>query len=67
MKQNRILDLFNIFVARNEESLNQNGHILAMNSASSSLNTLSATAFQMSGLQMLNQSKAAISNMKEVS
>ena len=65
-EQNRILDLFNIFIARNEESLNQNGHILAMNSAASSLNTLSATAFQMSGLQMLNQSKAAISNIKEV-
>jgi hypothetical protein len=46
--------------------LNQNGHILAMNSAASSLNTFSATAFQMSGLQMLNQSKAAISKMKEV-
>ena len=65
-EESRLLDLFNIFVARNEESLNQNGHILAMNSASSSLNTLSATAFQMSGLQMLNQSKAAISNIKEV-
>ena len=65
-EKNRILDLFNIFIARNEESLNQNGHILAMNSAASSLNTFSATAFQMSGLQMLNQSKAAISKMKEV-
>ena len=65
-EENRRLDLVNILVVRNEESLNQNGHILAMNSASSSLNTLSATAFQMSGLQMLNQSKAAISNIKEV-
>tara|TARA_Y100000996_G_scaffold408910_2_gene388738 strand:- start:101 stop:946 length:846 start_codon:yes stop_codon:yes gene_type:complete len=37
-----------------------------MNSAASSLNTFSATAFQMSGLQMLNQSKATISKMKEV-
>jgi Zn-dependent M16 (insulinase) family peptidase len=27
-EKNRILDLFNIFIARNEESLNQNGHIL---------------------------------------
>ena len=66
-EENRIWDLFNIFIARNEESLNQNGHILAMNSAASSLNTFSATAFQMSGLQMLNQSKAAISKLKEVS
>ena len=37
-----------------------------MNSAASSLNKLSATAFQMSGLQMLNQSKEVISKMKEV-
>ncbi|MDC0079709.1 insulinase family protein [Pseudomonadota bacterium] len=66
-EENRIWDLFNIFIARNEESLNQNGHILAMNSAASSLNTFSATAFQMSGLKMLNQSKAAISKLKEVS
>ena len=66
-EQNRIFDLLNIFIARNEESLNQNGHILAMNSAASSLNKFSATAFQMSGLQMLNQSKAAISKMKDVS
>ena len=65
-EKNRILDLFNIFIARNEESLNQNGHILAMNSAASSLNTLSATAFQMSGLRMLNQSKTAISKIKEI-
>ena len=65
-EKNRILDLFNIFIARNEESLNQNGHILAMNSAASSLNTFSATAFQMSGLRMLNQSKAAISKIKEI-
>ena len=65
-EKNRILDLFNIFIARNEESLNQNGHILAMNSAASSLNTFSATAFQMSGLRMLNQSKVAISKIKEI-
>ncbi|MDC0244115.1 insulinase family protein [Pseudomonadota bacterium] len=65
-EKNRILDLFNIFIARNEESLNQNGHILAMNSAASSLNTFSATAFQMSGLRMLNQSKATISKIKEI-
>ena len=65
-EKNRILDLFNIFIARNEESLNQNGHILAMNSAASSLNTFSATAFQMSGLRMLNQSKAAILKIKEI-
>ena len=63
----RILDLFNIFIARNEESLNQNGHILAMNSAASSLNTFSATAYQMSGLQMLNKSKEAISKIKNTS
>ena len=65
-EENRILDLFNIFIARNEESINQNGHILAMNSAASSLNKFSATAYQMSGLQMLNQSKATISKMKDV-
>ena len=65
-EESRILDLFNIFIARNEESLNQNGHILAMNSAASSLNAFSATAFQMSGLQMLNHSKAAISKIKEI-
>ena len=65
-EKNRILDLFNIFIARNEESLNQNGHILAMNSAAGSLNTFSATAFQMSGLRMLSQSKAAISKIKEI-
>ena len=65
-EKNRILDLFNIFIARNEESLNQNGHILAMNSAASSLNTLSATAFQMSGLRMLNQSKTFISKIKDI-
>ena len=64
-EESRILDLFNIFIARNEESLNQNGHILAMNSAASSLNTFSASAFQMSGLQMLNQSKAAILKIKK--
>ena len=65
-EENRILDLFNIFIARNEESLNQNGHILAMNSAASSINTFSASAFQMSGLQMLNQSKAAILKIRKV-
>ena len=65
-EESRILDLFNIFIARNEESLNQNGHILAMNSAASSLNAFSATAFQMSGLQMLNHSKASISKIKEI-
>ena len=64
-EEDRILDLFNIFIARNEESINQNGHILAMNSAASSLNKFSATAYQMSGLQMLNQSKATISKMKD--
>jgi len=37
-----------------------------MNSAASSLNRFSATTFQMSGLQMLNQSKAAISKIKKV-
>jgi len=66
-EENRLLDLFNIFVARNEESLNQNGHILAMNSAASSLNTFSATSYQMSGMQMLNKSKEAISKIKNVS
>ena len=35
-----------------------------MNSAASSLNTFSATTFQMSGLQMLNKSKEAISKIK---
>ena len=64
-EEDRILDLCNIFIARNEESINQNGHILAMNSAASSLNKFSATAYQMSGLQMLNQSKATISKMKD--
>ena len=64
-EEDRILDLFNIFIARNEESINQNGHILAMNSAASSLNKFSATAYQMSGLQMFNQSKATISKMKD--
>ncbi len=64
-EEDRILDLFNIFIARNEESINQNGHILAMNSAASSLNKFSATAYQISGLQMLNQSKATISKMKD--
>ena len=64
-EEDRILDLLNIFIARNEESINQNGHILAMNSAASSLNKFSATAYQMSGLQMLNQSKATISKMKD--
>tara|TARA_B100000401_G_scaffold175631_1_gene117926 strand:+ start:679 stop:3519 length:2841 start_codon:yes stop_codon:yes gene_type:complete len=66
-EENRLLDLFNIFVARNEESLNQNGHILAMNSAASSLNAFSATTYQMSGMQMLNKSKESISKIKNVS
>ena len=66
-EENRLLDLFNIFIARNEESLNQNGHILAMNSAASSLNTFSATSYQMSGMQMLNKSKETISNIKNIS
>ncbi|EKO36290.1 peptidase M16C associated [SAR86 cluster bacterium SAR86E] len=65
-EESRILDLFNIFIARNEESLNQNGHILAMNSAASSLNALSASSFNISGLEMLHQSKAIISNIKNV-
>ena len=65
-EKNRIWDLLNIFIARNEESLNQNGHILAMNSAASSLNAFSASAYQMSGLQMLHQSKSTISKMKKV-
>ena len=63
-EEGRLLDLFNIFIAKNEESINQNGHVLAMNSAASSLNPYSATAFQMSGLQMLNQSKQAITKIK---
>ena len=66
-EENRILDLLNIFIARNEESINQNGHVLAMNSAASSLNKFAATAFHMSGLKMLNQSKAMISQINEVS
>ena len=66
-EENRLLDLFNMFIARNEESLNQNGHILAMNSAASSLNTFSATSYQMSGMQMLNKSKETISNIKNIS
>jgi len=65
-EKNRIWDLFNIFIARNEESLNQNGHLLAMSSAASSLNKFSATSFQMSGLEMLHQSKAAIATIKDV-
>ena len=38
-----------------------------MNSAASSLNTFSATTYQMSGMQMLNKSKEAISKIKNVS
>jgi len=65
-EENRIWDLFNIFIARNEESLNQNGHLLAMGSAASSLNKFSSTSFQMSGLKMLHHSKATISAIKNV-
>ena len=65
-EEGRLLDLFNIFIAKNEESINQNGHVLAMNSAASSLNPYSATAFQMSGLRMLNQSKTSISKIKDI-
>ena len=61
----RIQDLLNIFIARNEESLNQNGHYLAMNSAASSLNKYSATSFQLSGLEMLHRSKAAITKIQK--
>ena len=60
-EEKRVLDLLNIFVARNEESLNQNGHYLAMNSAASSLNALASTAFHLSGLEMLHRSKEIIS------
>ena len=60
-EKKRILDLLNIFVARNEESLNQNGHYLAMNSAASSLNALAATSYHLSGLEMLHRSKEIIS------
>ncbi len=63
-EQKRLLDLLNIFVARNEESLNQNGHYLAMNSAASSLNSLAATSFSISGLQMLHRSKEVITKIQ---
>jgi len=63
-EQKRLLDLLNIFVARNEESLNQNGHYLAMNSAASSLNSLAATSFNISGLQMLHRSKQVITKIQ---
>jgi len=66
-ESSRIQDLLNIFIARNEESLNQNGHYLAMNSAASSLNELAATSFQMSGLKMLNETKANVSGAQESS
>ena len=64
-EKKRIVDLLNIFVARNEESLNQNGHFLAMNSAASSLNNLAATSFQLSGLQMLHRSKEMIADVQK--
>ena len=63
-EEQRILDLLNIFVARNDESLNQNGHYLAMNSAASSLNTLATTSFHLSGLQMIHRSKELISKIQ---
>jgi len=61
----RIQDLMNIFVARNDESLNQNGHYLAMNSAAAGLNTLAASSYQMSGLKMIHEMKALISTAQE--
>jgi len=63
-EEKRILDLLNIFVARNDESLNQNGHYLAMNSAASSLNTLATTSFHISGLQMIHRAKELISKIQ---
>ena len=63
-EEKRILDLLNIFVARNDESLNQNGHYLAMNSAASSLNTLATTSFHLSGLQMIHRTKELISKIQ---
>ncbi|MDA9307530.1 insulinase family protein, partial [Gammaproteobacteria bacterium] len=63
-EEKRILDLLNIFVARNDESLNQNGHYLAMNSAASSLNNLAATSFHLSGLQMIHRTKELISKIQ---
>ena len=63
-EEQRIQDLLNIFVARNDESLNQNGHYLAMNSAASSLNTLATTSFHLSGLQMIHRSKELISKIQ---
>ena len=63
-EEQRILDLLNIFVARNDESLNQNGHYLAMNSAASPLNPLATTSFHLSGLQMIHRSKELISKIQ---
>ena len=63
-EEKRVLDLLNIFVARNDESLNQNGHYLAMNSAASSLNTLATTSFYLSGLQMIHRTKELISKIQ---
>ena len=63
-EEKRVLDLLNIFVARNDESLNQNGHYLAMNSAASSLNTLATTSFHLSGLQMIHRTKELISKIQ---
>jgi Zn-dependent M16 (insulinase) family peptidase len=63
-EEKRILDLLNIFVARNDESLNQNGHYLAMNSAASSLNTIATTSFHISGLQMIHRAKELISKIQ---
>ena len=63
-EEKRILDLLNIFVARNDESLNQNGHYLAMNSAASSLNTLATTSFHLSGLRMIHRTKELISKIQ---
>ena len=63
-EEKRVLDLLNIFVARNDESLNQNGHYLAMNSAASSLNTLATTSFHISGLQMIHRAKELISKIQ---
>jgi len=64
-EKKRILDLLNIFVAKNDESLNQNGHYLAMNSAASTLNDLAATSFHLSGLQMVHRSKEIISKIQK--
>ncbi|MDC0014561.1 insulinase family protein [Gammaproteobacteria bacterium] len=63
-EEKRLLDLLNIFIARSEESLNQNGHYLAMNSSASSLNELAATSFHISGLQMLHRTKEVIAKIQ---